>query len=126
MAQLSGNAIKRALYAMAILLPSSGRWAKVANAKEAPQPEMHDGEYPATYKHSVWFNEDGEEVERPLVARLPTLTQFKAPPPAAAKAIEGCDPLIQKMATRLKDTSGDTRGWPLVSNAGSLEIAVHS
>lgn len=122
---LSGNEIKRAAYAMGIPLPSSGHWAKVAHGKAGPRPELHDGDYPATYKHSVWFNEDGEEVEQRLAALLPTLPELKAPPPAAAKTIKDCDPLIQRMAARLKDTDGDTRGWPRVSNAGCLEIAVH-
>lgn len=123
---LSGNEVKRAAYAMGIPLPSTGHWAKVAHGKAGPRPELHDGDYPATYKHSVWFNEEGEEVERRLAALLPTLPEFKAPPPAAVKTIEDCDPLIQKMAARLKDTSyGDTRGWPRVSHAGCLEIAVH-
>ena len=122
---LSGNEIKRAAYAMGIPLPSSGHWAKVAHGKAGSRPELHDGDYPATYKHSVWFNEDGEEVERRLAALVPTLPKLQAPPPVSVKTIEGCDPLIQKMAARLKDTYGDTRGWPRVSNAGCLEIAVH-
>lgn len=122
---LSGNDIKRAAYAMGIPIPTSGHWAKCAHGKAGPTPELHDGDYPATYKHSVWFNEDGEEVKRRLAALLPTLPECKVPLLAAGKAIEDCEPLIQKMATRLKDTGGDTRGWQRVSNAGCLEIAVH-
>lgn len=67
---MSGNDIKRAAYAMGVPLPSSGHWAKVAHGKAEPRPALHEGEYPTTYKHAVWFNEDAEEVQRRLDALL--------------------------------------------------------
>lgn len=120
---LSSNDIKRAAQAMGVPLPQAGYWAKLAHGKAGVRPSINE-KLPATYRHSVWINEDAEEVERRLAAILPTLPALKVERSAVVKSLDACDPLIQKMAARLENGYLDTRGWPRVSNAGCFEIAV--
>jgi len=116
--------LKQAAQALAVPLPPSGHWTKVARGdtvKTTPLPDF-DGE--TTYRLTKWVDEEAEEVARRFETARDGL-ELRAPAlPEMREALADCLPIVKQMAARLKKGSKDGRDWPAIKGMGQFELAV--
>lgn len=117
--------VKRAAEALAIPLPPSGHWTKVAHGKGIATPALPEFKGKTTHRHSWWVNDETEEVNRRFAEAQDSTARPALPLPPMSTSIADCLPLIKKMAERLKKGNKDTRNWPAVGGyQGMFEVCV--
>ncbi|MFY9514166.1 MAG: hypothetical protein WAQ05_24645 [Rubrivivax sp.] len=122
---VSNADVKRAADMLAVPLPRSGHWTKVAHGKGIPTPALPEFEGKTSYRHTWWVDDETEEVNRRFALGRAEAAPPARPLPPLQSCIADCLPIVKKMAVRLKKGHRDTRNWPTVSGfQGMFEVSV--
>lgn len=124
--EISDVGLRKICVSLDIPVPPRGYWEKLAAGKAVKKPSLAPTKGATSYRRSVFKNPQDDELSLRTQARIDEDATHAPDVPTVSMrtSIDGCLPLVKRIAKKLEGKHRDSRAWPYCDGAGLMRVAV--